>query len=516
MKQFIQRHAAQIIGTLCGWDRLRFRGTLLMLANVTGLGRFLSGTDRGLCKDFRNHALAMSRQVVAGAKQAIEKTGRPLIPVDSPSISKEELACEIARRDGVREGLICAISAVEGCWSYDLRSNPSNGHLERVHRYRKCMHIYQYQIHPVLGFMHTRLQTWLPFNIWVNVNGREWLGRQMDAAGMGYRRHDNCFTYLQDPAAAQAFCDQQVKADWTQLLNPLAESTNPARQSVIGDKYEINYYWSIDQSEFATDILFANRGALGQLYPGLLRQGIETFASPDVMRFLGRRVDKGITPRFSGEVISDLRARHEGVRIKHRVNDNSVKMYDKAGSVLRVETTINDVRDLKSPRLINGKQVWRPMRKGVADAQRRAEVSGASNNRYLDALSTAHSPTTLRMLTEDLCRPVRWKKQSVRGLNLLGTEDAALLQAVGRGEFVINGFRNRDLQRLLFDSAAEGAELKRRSGRITRKLRMLRAHGLIGKVPHTHRYQVSDKGRQLIAALQAARDADIQKLTKAA
>jgi hypothetical protein len=235
------------------------------------------------------------------------------------------------------------------------------------------------------------------------------------------------------------------------------------------------------------------------------------------MRFLGRRVEKGITPRFAGEVTSDLRGRPEGVRVKHWLNDNSIKMYDKAGSVLRIETTLNDMRDLKSVRRVNGKQVWMPMRKGVADAAGRAKVSRGSNDRYLDALSAVGTPTPLKSLTEKLSRPVRWKKQSVRGLNLLGSDDAALLSAAGRGEFMITGLRNPDLQQHLFaTTAADTAELKRRSGQVTRKLRILRAHGLIRKLPHTHRYQVTDKGRQVIAAIAAAREANVEQLTKAA
>ena len=129
------------------------------------------------------------------------------------------------------------------------------------------------------------------------------------------------------------------------------------------------------------------------------------------------------------------------------------------------------------------------------------------------------SPKPLKDLATQLSRPTTWNGQRVRGLNLLG-EDAALLQAVGRGEFLINGLRNRDLQALLFDSPATGdddpRQQRRRSGQVTRKLRMLRAHGLLKKVSHTHRYMVSNKGRQVITALIAAREADIAKLTRAA
>src|SRR5205085_10509535 len=133
-----------------------------------------------------------------------------------------------------------------------------------------------------------------------------------------------------------------------------------------------------------------------------IRHGIESFGSREVMRFMGRRVDRGITPRFAGEVVSDLCKRPEGMRIKHRVNRNSVKMYDKAGSILRVETTLNDVHDTQSPRMEKGKQVWKRMRKGVADVPRRAQVSAASNGRYLHALAAVKAPLPLKTLTEKL------------------------------------------------------------------------------------------------------------------
>jgi hypothetical protein len=519
------------MGMVSGWDRLRFRGTLRMLANVTGLGRFLGYTGR-LLKDFAGHAHDLSRQVRAASLAVAESAGRPVQHLIGPSVCKEDVARALAQRDGIEQGLIGVLTAVEPCWSYNVRSNRAAGLLELYRDYRKCQHLYHYQIHPRFGFMHARLQTWLPFNIHVCVNGREWLARQMDAAGVAYRRADNCFTWIGDLPAAQALLDEQVRFDWAKALGELVPSVNPMLKQIVGD-YRIDYYWSLDQSEYSTDVMFHRRRDLERLYPGLIRHGMESFGSRDVMRFLGRSVETaaGITPRFAGEVVSDVVAaaaaarptKYDGVRIKHRVNRNSIKMYDKAGSVLRVETTLNDMRDLQSPRRVNGKVVYKRMRKGVADMPRRAEVCRASNRRYLDALAAASTPTTpLKTLTEKLSRPVKWKGKQVRGLNLLGAADAQLLQAVGRGEWLISGFRNRDLQPLLpvvgGVAVADDDRMakRRRSGQVTRKLRMLRAHGLIHKVPHTHRYLVSDKGRQVIAALHAAREADVQKLTQAA
>lgn len=519
MDQFLQQHAQSVTGSISGWDRLRFRGTLRMLANVTGMGRFLSYTGH-LFKDFGKYALELSRQVRGESLAVAESAGRPVVHLDNPSVAKEDVARDIARRDGIKEGLIGVLTAVEPCWSYNIQSNRKTGHLDLIHQYRKCQHLYHYQIHPVFGFMQMRLQTWLPFNLTANVNGREWLRRQMDAKGIGYKRHDNCFTSIDDLPAVQALLKEQVNFDWAQALGAMAGIVNPTRNRIVGN-YDIDYYWSLDQSEWATDVMFRSPGELARLYPSLIRHGIESFGSRDVMRFLGRHVEKGISPLFAGEVISDRVHRPEGVRIKHRVNRNSVKMYDKGGSVLRVETTLNDMRDMKAPRLVevNGKPriVHRPMRKGVADAPRRAEVSAASNDRYFNALAAVKTPLPLKTLTEKLARPVKWKKQQTRGLNLLGEDDAALLQAAGRGEFLITGLRNRDLQGLLFAKATEDPSGKRRRcGQITRKLRMLRAHGLIHKLPHTHRYMVSDKGRQVITAMHAAREADIDKLAKAA
>jgi hypothetical protein len=514
MNSFVQRHAKSVIGTIRGWDRLRFRGTVRMLANLTGMKRFLDCRGRKL-KEFGDYALQISRQVRSASLRAVEAVGRPVVHLDSPGINKEQVALQIAGRDGITEGLIAVVTAVESCHGYDVRSDRERGILELYPRPRKCQHLYHYMIHPVFGLTYARLQTWFPFNLFVGINGREWLARQMDAAGIGYVRHDNCFTRIDDVEGAQRLLDEQVKWNWEQTLGDLGRQVNPAMDTIIG-KLNIGYYWSLDQSEWATDVMFRDRVELDRLYPGLVRHAMESFRSPQVMSFLGRRTDKGITPRFDGEVISDMTRRIEGTRVKHSVNRNSVKMYNKAASVLRVETTLNDMRDLQSPRQVDGRTVWKKMRKGVADMPRRAEVSDAGSRRYLEALAAVDTPLPLKTLTDRLSSPVTWNDKRARGLNLLGA-DALTLQVIGGGEFLINGFRNRDVQSALFGPpGADPADKRKRSGRVTRMLRLLRAHGLIHKVPHTHRYLVSAKGRQLIAVLHAAKEADIQKLSKAA
>jgi len=519
MEGFIRRLGAAVTGVLQGFDRLRFRGTKRLLANVRGMMHYL-WRRKVLLKDFKEHMLEATRLVREATEQIALSRGRPLVYLSNPSLSKEDQAREIARRDGVTQGLICILSSVELCRSFEIYRNAQTKQIELQGGTRKCLHYYHYFLHPELGFGHARLQTWFPFTMHVCLNGREWLGRQMDREGLGYVRRDNCFVGVADVGRAQALLDLQLRTDWAGTLNEIARQANPVEPDVLGE-CPVEYYWSAEQSEWATDVMFRRPGDLARIYPGLIRHGLTAFGSKEVMRFLGRKVYAQGYGRFAGEVVSDLRERPEGLRLKHRINRNSIKMYDKQGSVLRVETTINDPWDIKVYRPkegdAGGGKTWRYLRKGVADLYRRAQFSGSANERYLAALGTAEDHTPLRLLTEPLCRPVKWKGKSARALNPLSPQDAALLSAVHRGEFTLNGFRNRDLRTILYgEKDVLLPERRRQSGAVTRKIRLLRAHGLIHKLPHTHRYQVSPAGRRAITALLMAREADTSKLSNAA
>jgi len=504
------------MGVLRGWDRLRLRGTFRAVAFAAGMRSFLERSGHGLA-GFAQYGTESAEVLRETALTLTANTGRPKLHLDNPGVSKEQIAREIADQDPVDEGLICTLTAVEPCWSFRLIQKDGQP-LALTRAYRKCLHVYHYLQHPVFGFMHLRLQTWMPFNLHLCLNGREWLGRQMDQAGIRYLRRDNCFPWVSDFPAAQKLLEKQVNFAWEGELAKLVAQWHPAAQQVLSP-YNVDYYWSIDESEWATDLMFASAEDLWLLYEKLLRHGIETFSSHDVLRFLGQRTPATGTahPRDCREIFSDIKGRPEGIRIKHRLGENTIKLYNKQCSVARFETTLNNVRALKTPRREKGKVVWKPMRKGVSDARRRAKVSDQANERYMKALAAVEVGQPLKSLTDGLSQRVHWRGQRVRGLNLLGEEDSGLLQAAGRGEFLINGFRNRDLQALLYERATEDPqEQRRRSGQTTRKIRMLRAHGLVHKVPGTHRYVVSDKGHQVIATLAAARNASISQLQKAA
>lgn len=519
MHEFIRRHRPSILGVLRGFDRVLFRGTPRLIANVAGMGAWLSYLGV-LRKDFGAFAEEVTEQLKRAAVAVAEQAGRPVRYLASSSQSKEEVAREIAQRDGITQGLVCLLTSLEVGMGFDLHKNRETKRLELVCRPRRCLHVYQYRIHPLLGWINARLQTWFPLTIKVCINGRRWLARQMDQAGVGYAQRENCFVAVDDQGRAQELLDSQLDTAWPALLDQIAADLSPGHREVFA-RFPLRYYWSADETEWATDLMFRSAGDLAALYPRLIRHAIGSLGSVDVMRFLADRPLTRVTGTFKGEVVSDLKQRPEGIRVKHRVGANAVKMYDKQGSVLRVETTINHARGIKVYRRPEGQpgapMKWQRLRKGVSDLHRRAQVSDRANGRYLDAMAAADTDRPVGDLAAGVCRPAWEKGKRVRALNPLEERDARLLGAVGRGEFILNGFRNGDLRPLLYDRPAnDQAEEKRRSGAVSRKIRMLRAHGLVRKVAGTHRYHLTERGRTIITAILAARSATPAKLQAAA
>jgi hypothetical protein len=521
MHEFIAKHRDKIAGMLSGFDRLVFRGTLRRLSYVDGMRHYLAANGV-LLKDFGSHVEQASKRLKDASLSLAKQLNRPHRFLDSPKDSKEEIAQEIVAKEGIGEGLICVLTSIEPCRSYDIHHNRETKKLELVSRYRKCLFIYQYWMHPQFGFMNARIQTWFPFPIQICMNGRMWLRRQMDRAGIRYAAADNCFPWIGDWSKAQRLMDQQLRTNWPKALEPIARKLNPAHGEMF-KKYPVSHYWSTYQSEWAIDTVFQKAEELRRLFPRLVHHGITTFSCTDVMRYLGKPIllSGEVPRRFAGDVVSDIKHREEGARIKHMINGNSVKLYDKAytmpGSVLRAETTVHNGSDFRVYRPKegdpNGKKSWRRMRRGIADLNRRAEVSRKSAERYLNAYANVEDETTLEELIHKLGQPAYLNDHRVRALRPFG-DDSELLHAISRGEFMINGLRNRDLQAILFPSAPTSTEeARRRSAWVSRQLRLLRAHGLITKINGTHRYQLTTSGRKITTAILSALRATIRQLT---
>ena len=511
MDQFIQKYQEKVTGVLSGFDRLVLRGTIRFLSYTAGMMNFLC--DMGvLLKDFGNYVQETTNRLREASCEAARRLDRPIIYLPSSNTRKELVARKIMHKDGITDGLICLLSCVEPCMSYDIRRDRSSKKLILEPKQRKCLYIYHYWIDPVFGFMNARIQTWFPFTIYICLNGREWLSRQMDKAGLKYKRIENCFTWLEDIETAQMLMNEQPKFSWVPELQLIALKLNPVHDEIF-HKYEMDYYWAVHQSEWATDIMFKSPQALSEIYPQLVSGAISSFSAPDIMRFLGRKPHGN----YTGEVVSDYKKREEGIRVKHQVRSNSVKMYDKGRRNLRLETTINNPADFKVFRPLegnpDGSHEWRIMRKGIADLPRRARVSQASNDRYANALASLNTDSPISKLVDPVCRPVVLNGRRIRAIRPWSENDQLLVRIINRGEFAVNGFRNRDLLRYIFPDSLSHPEKKGRfSARITRKLRLLRAHGIIQKVRKTHRYVLTTKGRKIITAILEYQNVSLDQL----
>lgn len=508
MERFLTRHKDRIVGTITGFDRMLFRGTLRCLSHPKGAWVFLS-SQHVLLKDYGRFVLHLSQEISEHSKAFAAEQGRPYQYLPSSSLSKEQLAREIMERDQIKRGLVCVFAAVEPCRTISVRPNRQSKKLELISQSRHCKHLYFYFVDREFGLMHIRLQTWLPFTLQVCVNGRRWLGNKLQRAGIPFVQHDNTFTEIADLPRGQQFMDQLMRRDFASYLNALTKVISPLARHPEW-KLPNGYYWSFQEVETATDVMFCDADSLARLYPSLLQHAMLVCNSTEILRFLGRRLNGN----FKGEISSNLRRRPEGLRVKHWVEENSIKMYDKALSVLRIETTINNPHRFKAYRRStrHGQPCrrWLRLRKGVAAILRLVQIARAANERYLQALAVVGEPKPSHRILDPVSQPIQQTGRRFRALQPISPRESRLFEVICQGRFVLNGFRNKDLCQAL--PPPPDVEYRRYALRFGRQLQLLRAHGLIYKVAKTHYYRISNKGHEVMATAIKFRKTDLALL----
>ena len=518
MSSFMQRFALLVAGVLQGFDRVVFRGKLCRLYRPDGMNILLSANHIRY-RHFKEYAAEVTAKVLAASLVAEAKSLGRFRYLNSGKIDKEAVARTFLPTSGGRSGLVCVLQCLEPCWTFDTGSS-ATGELTIRGEPGRCSHLYHYSIHPEFGWMYVRLQTWFPFEIQVGLNGREWLARQMDRKKIRYHRSDNKFLWVQDWTRAQQLLDQQLQTDWVRELDALQQQVHPLHPQHLG-RMPLKYNWTTFQNEWATDVVFREQTVLEPWFDRWARQAMLTYNRSDILRFLGQAPSMYRKGRHRIE--TSVHALFEGKRLKHWVDTNSLKLYTHA-NVLRVETTINHAEQFRvlRPKANNpeGAAQRRPMRRTVVDLPQRATYCQEVNGRYLQALSTTAETRTVHELAEPLTRraaepgtPPEKPARYVRGLNPLAAADANLLTAISDPKWLLHGLRNRDLVATLYPTpAADAVEQRRRSARVTRLLRLLRGHGLLDKIPGTHRYQIGVQARIQIQALLACRNANPDQL----
>lgn len=481
-----ERYADQIQGTLSCFDRVVITGTLPEICHAQAMSSFLSSREIRLF-DYTQWAEPLRGEIRQHAERLAADAGLAIEFIRRKDFRKEDRIQELLRERGTHPGLVHIFSAMETCPSFKPWYDKATGKTSLRGTEAKCLHYYFYFIDKDLGLCYLRVPTWAPFRLQFYFNGHNLLARQLEKKGIGYRLVDNVFMRIEDFTQAQALADSLRVDALHRTLDRTAEWLCP-----ILHHFQSRYHWSLMQVEYATDVVFGRSEDLRPLYEELVRTAIHTVKPEHVATFLGRRLDE----RYEGEIGNDFHTRIEGTRIKHHMGRNSLKMYDKLGRALRIETTSNDVTFFKHYRRVEHRDgTWEmknaPVKKSIYSLPALAELMKASNRRYLEFLSALDDSTPGAKDLDRISKPSLDGQRSYRGFNLFTEEDRAVVEAILRGEFNLSGFQSRHLQDFLPGKTAS---------QIGRILKRLRTHGLIKKIGRTYKYYVTRLGQRILAA----------------
>jgi hypothetical protein len=491
--RFLIKFASVIVGHLHCFDRVIFKGHLAMAA-PSKLEMFVDWVLRVRRCHFMNVvAPQYSDRLVRHAQQTAQRAGRTYC-YRTGSFKKDKWAETLIREQRIEGGLVGVLCTQETCNSFTLVKGDKRPRF--VSKPRQQRVLYYYFLDPQLGLIHVRLQTWAPFTLQVYVNGHDWLAQQLTRLRLGFVQIDNAFTQLDDPAKAQRQADRFARLDWNKILTRYAHRVNPLLRKELA---WFTLRWVVDQAEFATDLLFKSPTALTGLYQKLLTFANLTFTPKDVLGFFGRTAHR----KFEGEVQTALKTdRLLGTRIKHRMASNWLKMYDKFGLILRVETVINNSKEFSIYRTRyhhdgTTSQGYFPMNKDVGSLIHYQAHALACNRRYLDALAVVDDPAPAYQQLHQLTEPKKVAGRSYAGFNPARCEDVRLFSAVLEGDHIACGFRNKDIRVALFGAAA--SPTARKSAAVGRLLKRLHTRQLVAKIPHTRRWRVTKNGRHLLS-----------------
>jgi hypothetical protein len=482
----LERYDGRIAGVLSCYDRVVITGTLPTVCYADGMTKFLNAAHVRIF-DYPRFAEPLRERVRERAATLAEEAGITIEHIGKKHVRKEAVVAKVLAGRGEHPGLVHIISAMEGCDTY------KPWHDKQTHKTylrpdsSQCLHYYFYFMDAELGLIHLRVPTWAPFRLQFYCNGHSRLARQLSAEGIAFTAADNAFTRIADWQRAQDLADGFSPEQLHRLLDRYAAQCCPVLE-VFGQ----TYHWSLMQVEYATDLVFRSAATLGPLYEQLTRASVLGVKAEQIATFLGRK----ITPQLGQEVGSQFSTRIEGTCIKHHFGKASIKMYDKFGCVLRIETTTNDVSFFKHHRKVEHRhgqpsRGLAPVKKTIYSLIDLREILFSCNRRYLEHLSALDDFSAGVRALDRVTKPRVVGDKTVKGINFFEPGDSALLHALQDPKVNIAGIRRGELipDLGMFSPA-----------RLSRQLRRLRDLGVIKRVTGTYRYYLTKAGRAATAA----------------
>ncbi len=495
----IEQNKEKINGILETFDRMIVNGYLLNLCNYRQFLYYLIQNNIKLV-DFNKFALEQTESLCNHIDNYIKINGVDVQHFPASNFDKNEFARNYLKNNPNKTGLVSGFSVVEVCNTMTVKPNHLSHKLEVTSRSTKCKHYYLYYNDLEFGWMFLKIQTWFPYNVQIYINGREYLSKILDKNNIKYEMYNNSFSYIEDFEKAQKLADNILNFKISDSFDGLIKQVNNLLPN-IEKIFSHSYYWCIDQCEFATDINFKSRNDLSLFYKTLVETSFFTFSSEDIYSFFGRNISR-IHKFTKGEIVSDLRNRYQGYRIKFKINNNQVKMYDK-GNNLRIEVTINNPRDFKILKdkevIVNHKKIetikqWVPMGKSIANLYRYVEISKSITKRYIDALPETDLDTLPLKEINNISSKKEVNGRNYSAFNILNEETLKVFKTISNGKYLINGFTNKMIRKGIYSDS----ETKQNINRTTRLLSKLKAHGIIKKVAKKNKYYLTTNGRKII------------------
>jgi hypothetical protein len=480
-----ERYHDQIVGVLSCYDRLLLQGTLPGLCFAGGMGAYL-GRHNVRIMDYPRWAEPLRDQLRDNAERLAAENGLTIEHIrKTKTFRKEAKVKEVLAHRGEHPGLVWIFSAMEPCESYKPWYDKANHHVYLKPDSGKCLHYYFYFIDEQLGLCFVRVPTWCPFRLQIYTNGRNWLAAEMRKRGIRFRQLENAFVDIRDFASAQSLADGFRVKKLHRKLDQFTQRFCPVIRQL-----GVSYHWSINQAEYATDVVFRRQSDLQAIYEHLTRVAIHAIKADKVATFLGRK----LFAHYQDEVGNRFDIRIQGTRIKHTMGPVSIKMYDKFGLILRIETTVNDVTFFPHYREVEQRdgqrvQKWAEMKRNIYSLPILQERLFTANWRYLEFISAIEDRRAAVDKLDRFSLSVHHHERSYPGFNLFQAEDRTLMEALLRGEYNIRGLRNKDLREHLPGKSP---------GQISRLLKRLRLHGILRKAGRAYRYCITSFGRQAL------------------
>ena len=481
------RYDDRIAGVLSCYDRVVITGTLPTVCYAEGMTRFLYANRIQIFK-YPDFAMTLRERVREQVASIVAEAGVTIEHIAKSHIRKEAVVAKVLEQRGDHPGLVHVLSAMEACPSYRPWHDKASHKTFLRPDTGKCLHYYFYFMDADLGLVYLRVPTWAPFRLQFYCNGHNWLARQLTSEGIAFTTADNAFVRIDNWQRAQELADGFSPDLLHRVLDRYAALCCP-----VLDVFGQTYHWSLMQVEYATDLVFRSAATLKPLYDQFVRESVLNVKAEQVANFLGRK----IAPQLAQEVGSQFSTRIEGTCIKHRFGSASVKMYDKFGCVLRIETTTNDVSFFKHHRKVEHRQgsatrELAPVKKSIYSLIDLREILFGCNRRYLEHLSALDDFSAGVRALDRVTRLRVVDDKTVKGINFFDPTDKALLQALQNPRVNIAGIRRGDLIPVLDQLTPN---------RLSRQLRRLRDIGVIKRVRGTYRYYLTRMGRAATATL---------------